>query len=60
MTQKTLTEQESIVLAHSKTGKSLQEIAKILCISQHTVKALLISAKRKLNIDSLTDLPISK
>ncbi len=46
--QTKITRTEESVLKYHKAGKSIREIADILCISHHSVKALLNSAQRKL------------
>ena len=46
-----ITQSEDTVLSHHKAGKNISEIADILSISHHTVKALLNSALRKLKLN---------
>ena len=43
-----LTDKEKTVSEYQKAGKRTREIADILAISPHTVKALLSSARRKM------------
>ena len=45
---KILTDKEKRVLEYQNAGKNTREIADILSVSPHTVKALLTSAKRKI------------